>query len=210
MSVTEFALIRLRDDYDKLELLEVVMQCQEIQDEWVRHNQPHALHRSHTDTLSSMYIQEDDSSHHLLITAIWDSPEAHREWIKSKDNITAFGRLAAFIAPGYDSTLFHIDTAGEPEQLRGEFLAREQFHVYRLFKTGSRDAIAREYRDLEGQIHEKSPQQLLWGGWRIEKHSDDEEELVVFRCKDVPAERMDALLALADGTEMFKFQHIVL
>jgi glutamyl/glutaminyl-tRNA synthetase len=209
MNVTEFALIRLRDGYDELELLETLMQCQELQDEWMNQNQPHTLQRAHTGNLSSMYIQRDPD--YLLITALWESPEAHREWIKSKDNQMGFARLSTFIAPGCSSVLlFHVDTAGEPVQLRGEFLAREEFHVYRLVnKSDKKDLVGQMYHDLEKQVHEKSPEQLLWGGWRIEKNSDAEEELVVFRCKDVPDEHMDGLLKLADEMETYNFRHVV-
>ncbi|KAI9149520.1 hypothetical protein HJFPF1_11573 [Paramyrothecium foliicola] len=211
MTVTEFALIRLREGYDSLELLETLMQCQELQDEWMHQHQPHTFHNSHGENLSSMYIQKEDSPY-LLITALWDSPEAHREWIKSKDNQDGFARLSSFIAPGCSSVLlFHVDTAGEPTQLRGEFLSREQFHVYRLLnKPDKREELSNKYRALEGSVHEASPEQLLWGGWRIEKRCDDEEELVVFRCKNVPDDRMQELLSISDQVEEYNFKHVIL
>lgn len=81
MPVTELA-IKLRGGYDQLDFLEMLMQCQELQNKWVNNHHPCDVKPSAN--FSSMYIERPApgaaSPSSLLITAPWESPEAHGEW----------------------------------------------------------------------------------------------------------------------------------
>ncbi|UNI18492.1 hypothetical protein JDV02_004758 [Purpureocillium takamizusanense] len=110
MPVTELAILKLRGGHDQLEFLETLMEVQELQDEWIHENKP--CHLEPNANLSSMYVEEADPPS-LLITAPWDSPEAHGEWIQSRENQDCNGKLSQYIRPGCDSVLmFHMDAAG--------------------------------------------------------------------------------------------------
>jgi quinol monooxygenase YgiN len=180
-------------------------------------NQPHmvAVHKAEGgQTLSSMYVQADGDGPYLLITAPWESPEAHGQWIQSPENQRVFAQLSTFIEPGTHSVLlFHMEAAGRlHSQLRGEYLLREQFHVYRLILTepGKREELGRKFREAEEAVHAKNRDQILWGGWRVEGPGDQADELVVFRCKDVPEEQMNGLLGMAAQTKEYNFKYVTL
>ncbi|UKZ46172.1 hypothetical protein TrVGV298_000371 [Trichoderma virens] len=194
MPVTEFAIIKLKPNCDALELLETLMECQEIQDSWICRNQPCNLEPG--TNLSSMYTDATDQST-LLITAPWDSPEAHREWIQSLENRMASGSLTEFSAPGCNSVmLFHMDPAGARPQMREAFQHKDTNDVF--------DA-------LENELREQGLEKSIWAGWRIEKAAgeEDKEDLIVFWTGDVPRKRLEGLASLALKKDHCRFRHIV-
>ncbi|KEY68030.1 hypothetical protein S7711_06943 [Stachybotrys chartarum IBT 7711] len=209
MPITEYALMQLRDGYDELDFLEVVMQCHEAQDDWVRLNQPHTMHTSSMANLSTIYI---DKSHprHLLITAPWDSPEAHGEWIKSKDNQHAFANLARFLAPGPHSTvLFHLEHIGTHQQLQDEFDGESHVNVCRMtVKPGQKQEVEKVYRTLQEDVYKKNTRPRIWAGWRIET-CGDEEDIVIFWSNKVAEEQLTDLLALSDQKDRRSVSWIV-
>ncbi|RFU77162.1 hypothetical protein TARUN_5070 [Trichoderma arundinaceum] len=210
MPVTEFALIKLRGNYDALEFLETLMECQEIQDNWVRQNQPCNL--SPGMNLSSMYTDATDQPT-LLITAPWDSPEAHGEWIQSPENRKANGSLSEFSAPGCDSVLlFHMDPAGARPQMREAFQHKDSndiFDICRItVKDDQREVLQKEYQALENELREEGLEKSIWAGWRIEK-AEGEEDLIVFWTSDVPRKRLERLASLAIKKDHRRFRHIV-
>ncbi|KAL6902474.1 hypothetical protein GGI43DRAFT_340885 [Trichoderma evansii] len=210
MPVTEFALIKLRGKYDALEFLETLMECQEIQDNWVRKNQAYNLNPDAN--VSSMYTDATDQST-LLITAPWESPEAHGEWIQSAENRMANGSLSEFSAPGCDSVLlFHMEPAGARPQMREAFKHKDSndtFDVCRITVKGDqREALQREYQTLEDELRKEGLEKSIWAGWRIETF-DGEEDLVVFWAGDVPKKRLEGLASLALKKDHRRFRHIV-
>ncbi|KAL7915015.1 hypothetical protein GGI35DRAFT_166980 [Trichoderma velutinum] len=213
MPVTEFAIIKLRSNFDPLEFLETLMECQEIQDNWIRRNQPCNLAPGMN--LSSMYTDATDQST-LLITAPWDSPEAHGEWIQSLENRTANGNLTEFSAPGCDSViLFHMDPAGARPQMREAFQHKDTndvFDVCRLTYNGDqREAIQTKYQALENELRKEGLEKSIWAGWRIEKAAgeEDKEDLIVFWTGDVPKKRLEGLASLALKKDHRRFRHVV-
>lgn len=210
MPVTEFALIKLRGQYNSLEFLETLMECQEIQDNWVRRNQAHNLNPGAN--VSSMYTDATDQST-LLITAPWDSPEAHGEWIQSAENRMANGSLSEFCAPGADSVLlFHMEPAGKSPQMREAFKHKDSndtFDVCRItVKSEHREALQLKYQALEDELRKEGLEKSIWAGWRIETF-EDEEDLVVFWAGDVLKERLQGLAGLALKKDHRRFKHIV-
>ncbi|KAK5993857.1 hypothetical protein PT974_07294 [Cladobotryum mycophilum] len=210
MPVTEFATMKLRSGYDALEFLEALMEVQEIQDAWTRQNQPHNLDAG--DNLSSMYT-EDTNPTTLLITAPWDSPQGHHEWIQTGDNQRANARLSQFIVPGCSSVLlFHMESAGKRPQMRTAFVHKDSndgFDICRItVKADQRKLLQSKYQDLEDELRECGLEQSIWAGWRIETSGDDE-DLVVFWSNDVPAERLEDLLSMSDKKDHRRFKHVV-
>lgn len=209
MPVTELAILRLRGGHDHLELLEALMDCQELQDEWTHDNQPCNL-RPDTN-LSSMYLDEADPPS-LLITAPWDSPEAHGEWIQSRENQDCNGKLSQYLRPGCDSTLlFHLTAAGSRPQMRTAFESQRSFNVCRLtVRPADRDALQKAYRELEEASRDRHGEPKVWGGWNMEKTADgDAQDLVVFWSDQVPEERLEPLMRLSDNVLRRRFTHLV-
>ena len=211
MPVTELALLELRGGHDHLEFLEALMECQELQDEWTHSNQPCNL-RSDTN-LSSMYIEETDPPS-LLITAPWDSPEAHAQWTQSRENQDCSGKLSQYLRPGCDSVLlFHMTAAGSPAQLRSAFESQRSFNLCRLaVDPVNHDALQKAYRELEDACRDRYPAEpKVWAGWRIEKATQaGDDELIVFWSDQVPEERLKPLLRIS-GKDLCRrrFTHVV-
>lgn len=207
MPVTEFAIIKLRGGHDQLEFLETLMECQELQDDWTHDNQPHNLESNIN--LSSMYIEQSDPPS-LLITAPWDSPEAHGEWIQCSENQACNGKLSGYIAPGCNSVLlFHMDPAGEQPEMRMSFAHKSSFNVCRITVTADkRDSLQKAYQELEGRLLGNGDGPKVWAGWRIEK-SGDAEEFVVFWSDDVPDEHLNRLMSFSNDRDHRRFKHVV-
>lgn len=226
MTVTEFALFKLRDTYDAVELLELVMECQEVQDEWVRANHPNACAKKAS--VSRMYIDESEAgAHQVFITAPWQSPDTHREWIDTAQNKAIMAKFAAFlpeggaVVPNHDGDhdghdghrqqpamspmttaaptntgflFFHMDPAGHRAHLHEAFFPNERLTVTRLAAQGAggREQLQARYKELEDALAAESPKDRIWGGWRIEKETG-QEELVVFRNNDLATDQLAPL-----------------
>lgn len=211
MSVTELALIELRSGYDELGFLELLMESQEVQDEWSRQYQPHVLANKPYNILSTFCIQKSDPPY-LLITAPWDSPEAHRDWIKTKENQTVFARLSEYIAPGCNSTLlFHMTPAGKETDVRADLFARDKFSVCKVsVSCDKRQAVQTKYESIEDRVRETDPEKRIWAGWRIERCDDHTEDLIVFWSQAVPGDLVQELLDMSEKTsEIRQFENVV-
>ncbi|KAK2595038.1 hypothetical protein QQS21_007228 [Conoideocrella luteorostrata] len=207
MPVTEFAIISLRSGYDELDFLETLMQCQEIQDAWTRAHHPYNLEPN--TNLSSMYIERSDPPS-LLISAPWDSIEAHGEWIQTSENQACNAKISGFIKPGCEAVLLrHLNPAGKELQLRKAFLEKDSFNVARITAgEGKKEKLQEMYEELESGQAVKEADQRLWAGWRIEE-LDGREELVVFWTDEVPDEKVRMLMEMGDETERKRFTHVV-
>ncbi|TWU70623.1 hypothetical protein ED733_000852 [Metarhizium rileyi] len=208
MPVTEFAVICLRrGGFDELDFLEALMEVQEIQDSWARLNHPYNLEPN--DNLSSMHIEHSDPPS-LLVTAPWDSPEAHGEWIQSSENQTCNAKLSRFIKPGCGSVLLlHLSPAGKDQQLRRAFLNRESFSVVRIaVGSGEKEELQKAYDEREREVGLMEGDQKLWAGWKMET-SDGTDELVVFWTDELGDDGVQTLIALGDKIEQRRFRHVV-
>lgn len=201
MVVNEFALIQLKPDLDSAEFERLVHESAEVQDQWVREHQPHIFEGKPYETLSTFWVQREPDSLTLVITAPWDSPEAHHAWIQSQDNIDIFGKLAAYITGESGSAIvFHMDSAGEEVEARGDLYApAKSVKLCRLsVKPSQQEEVQEKYRALEAQAKEADPESRVWGGWRIEK-DDDATDLNIFWNNGVLDDSLDDLLNLPDA-----------
>ncbi|KJZ70238.1 hypothetical protein HIM_10386 [Hirsutella minnesotensis 3608] len=212
MPVTEFAILQLRGGHDELELLETLMQCRELQDEWMQQNQPCSIQDDVN--FSSMYFERPHSDQGapstLLITAPWESPEAHGEWIQCADNAKCNGQLSTYVVPGCDSVLlFHMEPAGRNPQIRKAFFSKNAFNVSRISVDSSlRASLHEAYQSLENEMVTLGVDDELWAGWRIET-SDGTEDLVLFWSDNVESERLQHLMSLSDRKIHHRFKHVV-
>lgn len=210
MTVTEFALVKLQPDHDELELYELVMQLLEVQDTWVRSHLPHLLSDDTKRNLSNLYVAKSDPPY-LLITAQWDSLEAHNKWIESDENKTGFAKVRRFFAPGDDAlVLFHMTPAGRGKGHPPSFAGHACFNVTRLFvPVEEKEVVQAKYQKLEDTLGDLKLEEKIWGGWRIEKSRDDEEELVVFTSHTTcPLEQAVAKMGQSLRKESYPFHHI--
>ncbi|KAL2207892.1 hypothetical protein CC79DRAFT_1368749 [Sarocladium strictum] len=196
MTVTEFALLPLRrDGHGDADLLEALLQCIEIQDQWIDENQPHL--RESDESLSSMYLQQDGSEPCLLITAPWDSPAGHHEWIQSKENQEALSDLVMpYISEDAASQLVHMEPAGVNKRLLlSDVVPKTSFSVSRLsVEREHRSAVEQKYQQLEEDLKQDSTRRQVWAGWRIEDVKDGRECLVFFWDPAARSEKVDAFL----------------
>jgi hypothetical protein len=209
--VTEFALIKLKPGYDKLELYELLMCLLEDQDGWVREHKPHLLNGRNDVNLTKAYIATTDPPY-LLLVAPWDSPECHREWIASKENQEGFAKLQEFIAAGDDSVvLFHMTPAGKQSCPPPTFIEHSSFDVDRIFtKPGSeKETVDARYQMLEKTLLDLKLGDHFWGGWRIEKTESGADELVVFSSHTYfPLQHTADRLNISHSKESRRFQHV--
>ncbi|KAM4066502.1 hypothetical protein HRG_000599 [Hirsutella rhossiliensis] len=212
MPVTEFAILSLRRGHDQLELLETLMQCQELQDEWMHRNQPCSVEPNVN--FSSMYFERPDPDHapapSLLITAPWESAEAHGEWIQCRENQACNGKLSEYLVPGCDSVLlFHMEPAGTQTQIRRAFFSQGTFNVCRIsIDSSQRDPLQQAYRSLEDDLVGRGVYDEVWAGWKLET-SGDAHDFVVFWSDNVPSERLRHLMSFSDNKVHHRFRHVV-
>ncbi|RDA87569.1 hypothetical protein CP532_3971 [Ophiocordyceps camponoti-leonardi (nom. inval.)] len=205
MTVTEFALLQLEKGYDEEKLRQALARCRQRQDKWAR-----LVIRSGSDdddgSLSSMYLGLFDTSPTLLITAPWDSPEAHADWIRTEENQACNQELAEFVQ---SVELCHLEPTGrEKAQLRGPFQPRGvPFSVHQLsVPDDRRDALAEACRALE-ETKEASTRDVMWAGWRLER--DHGQSLVVFFTDDVGEEQQRSLIGSCQEAKHGRFRYVV-
>ncbi|KAG7115295.1 hypothetical protein HYQ44_007813 [Verticillium longisporum] len=101
MVVSELAILPLTAKNElSSEFLALLERCQATRDAWVLKDDP-SLPADRTARGTSMYRQLEDPTV-LLLTAQWESPEAHSRWIASAENASVMADLSP-----------HLDTQGE-------------------------------------------------------------------------------------------------
>lgn len=182
MLVNEFALIQLKNGYGQDRFLELLKASQDDQARWIREHQPHLLEGKPYTYPSNFYLQKSDPPC-LVITAPWDSPEGHGEWIQSDVNKSAMGGLVEYIVEGSDGVvLFHMKAAGSQDEVRGDLLVQGSFDIWRISVDSDRkEELQEQYRNIEQEVGNTNPNQRIWGGWKVEQ--GEKEELVVFSQK---------------------------
>lgn len=181
MTVSEFALLKLKNDsLEDAGFVDFIKNITNVQDAWVGKHQSHLVESGKVH--STMYSQQDPNDPHLLITAKWDSPEGHSEWIESKDNQTGMSTMLTYLATDPDAVLlFHMTPAGKDRgSLPGDDFAGRIFKVGRVsVDQTERAALERDVDRLDANRKSCSASGPFWAGWRIEK-LDDKEVLVMF------------------------------
>ncbi|PHH69173.1 hypothetical protein CDD80_6965 [Ophiocordyceps camponoti-rufipedis] len=205
MAVTEYAVLQLKKGFDRGELEQVLVRVRQRQDEWMRRHQPDGLEPGQG-SLSTMSLGRD-ADHgccSMLITAPWDSPQAHADWIDTETNQACNDELAGFVE---SVKLFHLEAAGGRVQLRGPFFPGLIFSVFQLsVSSHGRPALAEAYRALEkDRVGEDDH---LWAGWRVEPNGEADETLMVFWGSKSGPQKLKHLMDSCDGKKQSWFRHV--
>lgn len=109
MAVTEFALVHLSSPLTP-QTLQALEEAQRIQDKWAL-EQNSQLPESRIARGTGMLQRNEDPSA-ILITARWDSPAAHWEWIGTDENKQAMYKLMPLIVAEGEKklVLYHVDS----------------------------------------------------------------------------------------------------
>lgn len=204
MTVTEFALIPLKPGYDKSEIHFKLQDATNVQDQWVKENQPDLLQDKPYSSLSNWFIQEPDSPC-VLITAPWNVPENHHVWLQSEENQREFAKLAMYASEESGSmVVFHMNPAGSEVELRGDLFAQGNgFSVCKLsVNSNQKESVQEKYHSIEAQARAAKPGSRIWAGWRIERDADDE-ELVIFWNQGALDGQLGDLLSAPDAEHEF-------
>ncbi|RSL92735.1 hypothetical protein CEP52_013643 [Fusarium oligoseptatum] len=153
MPVNELAIIQLKSGYDEDKFLKLLKVSQDDQAQWIRENQPHLLEGKPYTNPSNFYLEKSDPPY-LVITAPWDSPEGHGEWIQSDVNKSAMGGLLEYIAEGPDGVvLFHMKAAGSEDEVRGDLLVQGSFNIWRIsVDSDQKEKLQEQYRSVEQEV----------------------------------------------------------
>ena len=182
MTVTEFAIIGLKSlSPDALESLRSALA---IQDEWHAKKYPHLP----SSFPGSICWQNMDDPNEILITARWDSVEAHWDWIKSEDNVKVMGTLSPHISQesNEDFALLHVpgDMFGEsPVASKGEtipLLKSPEISVHRMVVDGAnREEFTTAIDKLDKFFSTSAAPHMVRGVWREDPESEGKQEYVL-------------------------------
>ncbi|KAG8669486.1 hypothetical protein FPOAC2_08815 [Fusarium poae] len=175
--VAEVAFLQLSVDHNPEELGEILQRTQQIQAQWISQHQPKLLEGKPYHHTTEVWIGEHERPY-LLLTAPWESVDAHNQWIQSQENMSLMQELKGFISQDKDSVvLYHLTPAGGNNDFRGDILARGPVKLWKISVTPECKAkLEEEYRIIEAQSSTE-PNQRMWAGWRVEK--EDTEDMVI-------------------------------
>ncbi|PKS05319.1 hypothetical protein jhhlp_008692 [Lomentospora prolificans] len=179
MTVTEFVLAYLAGGPLTPEVHQVLEECQQIQDGWLFKQKPNTP-ANRIDRGTGMLQQVEDPSA-ILITAQWDTPEAHWDWIRTEENKAAMAKLGPLlVAEGEKKLLlFHIDSVIFPQRAEGVSspLASAVTSVRRYFvKASDKERFSSRFEQAKGLLDKRG----FKGGWRIERENCDSDEFLLF------------------------------
>ncbi|RCI11324.1 hypothetical protein L249_7620 [Ophiocordyceps polyrhachis-furcata BCC 54312] len=202
MTVTEFAVLKLQDNLDDQRLQEVLIRCSQRQRGWAQLNQ------GNSDIFSNIYLGHVKTSPAVIITAPWDSPEAHAEWIRTDENQACNRELAEFVR---SVELCHLEppAGGRQKALRGPFRPLGvPFGVHQLsVPSHRRHGVDEAYRALQADL---SCDDDMWAGWRVEEGDDGHHQsLVVFWSDDVGEEQQQRLIGTCQVAQHGSFRCVV-
>ncbi|KAF5012980.1 hypothetical protein FDECE_987 [Fusarium decemcellulare] len=192
MPVTEFALLQLNPGLDEAKFVDILKRSQNIQAEWVRKHQPQLLEGKPYTNPSNFFIHRSDPLS-IVITAPWESPEGHGEWIACDENKSEMGIIFEYITGPESVLVFHLNPAGSEDDLRGDIFAKGPLNVWRIsVKHDQKEKLQEHYRNVEREVT-ADPGHRIWAGWKIEE-SEKAEELVVFWSQGVKEDFVSRLL----------------
>jgi heme-degrading monooxygenase HmoA len=182
MTVTEIAVLPLAGLELTTEFQAIVDQAQSIQDTWYSKHSPDkpASRRAR----GAGNFQQIENPSNILITAQWESPEEHWQWIGSENNASAMGKIVPHLHAEYATkvVLFHADAIifmdeaeGKTSLLDSPFISVSRTYVEAAMKQGFQD----KFNEVKGILEEYAAPNIVRGGWRIERESDDAEEFVL-------------------------------
>lgn len=192
MTVTEFALVHLSAPLIP-QTLQTLEEAQRIQDKWALEQNPQ-LPESRVARGTGMLQQNEDPSA-ILITARWDSPDAHWEWIGTVENKQAMGKLMPLIVKEGDKklVLFHVDSVlfPPPGDEVASALGSPVLSIYHYrARPSERERFESRLKVAMGELNTATETPFRWG-WRIEKEDAETEELLVVRGWDSEEQRLN-------------------
>ncbi|CEI69419.1 hypothetical protein FVEN_g6944 [Fusarium venenatum] len=172
--VTEVAFLQLSVDHNPEELRDILLRTQHIQAQWISQHQPKLLEGKPYGHTTEVWIGEHERPY-LLLTAPWESVDAHNQWIQSQENMSLMQELKGFISQNRDSVvLYHLTPAGGNNDFRGDILARGPVKLWKIsVKPEFKAKLEEEYRIIETQSSTE-PNQRMWAGWRVEKEGPED------------------------------------
>jgi hypothetical protein len=202
--VTEVAFLQLSVDHNTEELRDILKRSQKIQAQWIRQHQPKLLEGRSYDHTTEFWIGEHEKPY-LLLTAPWESVDAHNQWIQSQDNISMMQELKGFISQDKDSVvLYHLTPAGGKNDFRGDILARGPIKVWKIsVKPEWKAKLEEEYRAIETQSS-TVPNQRMWAGWRVEK--EDTEDMVILASPSFEEVIESGIAVRFEDTQVSRFE----
>lgn len=180
MTVTEFALVHLSSPIST-QTLRTLEEAQRIQDKWALEQNPQ-LPESRVARGTGMLQQNEDHSA-ILITARWDSPAAHWEWIGTDENRQAMDKLMPLIVAEGEKrlVLYHVDSVLFPPPGDGitSALGSPGLNIYHYrVRPSEKEGFESRLKVAMGELNAATATPFTWG-WRIEKDGETEELLVV-------------------------------
>ncbi|KAI2615931.1 hypothetical protein GGR54DRAFT_255659 [Hypoxylon sp. NC1633] len=182
MPVTELAFFTAAGPIT-IEANEAVNQALSVQDEWCAHNLP-ATPKGREKRGCCFFQQVEDPSIAVLV-AHWDSVEQHQIWLASPENVAVFPKLAEHFQLE-KMVFFHIDdvellkkpeAAGKTSLLESAIISLARITI----AAEQRQAADQGWNEVKGILEDFASPSVLKSGWRIEKESEDLEE-IVFAC----------------------------
>ncbi|CAF3584603.1 hypothetical protein SNK03_011936 [Fusarium graminearum] len=203
--VAEVAFLQLSVDYDPEELRDILQKTQQIQAQWIRLHQPKLLEGKPYNHTTEIWIGEHEKPY-MLLTAPWESVDAHNQWIQSQENMSLMQKLKGFISQDKDSVvLYHLTPAGGNNDFRGDILARGPVKLWKItVKPECKAKLEEEYRAIESQSSTE-PNQRMWAGWKIEKEGT--EDMVILASPGFEEVVESGIAVKFEDAQVSRFEH---
>jgi len=185
MNVTEIAILRLAAGDIDSAFTNTAKRGLEIQNDWHIANFPHLP--STLAERASHCLQQIEDPGKIMITADWESVEAHWKWIRSEENTAVMTSLGSYftISPD-DMVLFHLDSSifrNIPVDSSGEsaaLLDSPAISVERLFiDADKKDEFLDRLSVVRNLLEKAAAPRMVRGGWRVDVESEDRLEYVL-------------------------------
>ncbi|PNH40893.1 hypothetical protein VD0004_g6156 [Verticillium dahliae] len=173
MVVSELAILPLTAKNElSSEFLALLERFQATRDAWVLKDDP-SLPADRMARGTSMYRQLEDPTV-LLLTAQWESPEAHSRWIASAENASVMADLSPHLDTQGERAVvfFHLEgpvfTSLRPDErslLEAPVMSVGRFSV----GNEKRDEFQRTFDETKDVVEDVARPYPLRGAWRIEK-----------------------------------------
>lgn len=183
MAVTEIALLHAKADSLGAAFTETALAARSVQEQWHAKNYPN-LPSSPVERADTIFQQIEDPTA-ILLTARWDSVEAHWQWIGSDDNKAVMSTIGEHIdAEGEDAfVLFHLDNEifSEPApQGQISLLDSPVVSVNRMPINSDKKARFNDmFSEVKGIVEAFAGPHLVRGGWVVDKQDQNKDEFVL-------------------------------
>lgn len=203
--VTEVAFIQLSADHNTEELKEVLEKTQQVQTQWILRHQPQLLEGKPYSHTTDIWISEDDSPR-LLLTAPWESVDAHNEWIQSQENTSLMQELKKFIRQDQDSILlYHWTPVKGTNGFRGDTFAQGPVKIWKIsVKPEEKAKLEKAFHAVETQSSTETSQ-MMWAGWKVEE--EGRENMVILASPSCEELIESGIASKLEDTRVSRFEH---